>query len=260
MISGTRRWPTTLWIKAWYESRSRFLIGVGLVCLWSAAFLMRARTQFPPQNAPPLSFSAFVWREMIGNERTVAFAWMALVLGLGGMQREREAKTAAFTLVLPVTRFQFVSTRAMIGLAQVALLALIPAMAIPLLSPIIAHQSYPLEQAVQFAALYSGWGVVFFGLGFLWSTLFPGAYTAIAACVVTPFALIFIHAYVFGFDDRIFPVGNFSVFMGGLPYVDPMNRGSMLLTRIPWIPLVALGGVALLLLISASAAVKRMDF
>lgn len=259
-MSGCPGWPKTLWRKAWCESRSRFLMGIGIMCVASAAFLIRARTQFPPQHLPQLPFSAFVWSEMIGNEGTVAFGLMALVLGLGGLQREREAKTAAFTLVLPVTRFQIVSTRAMIGLAQVALLALIPAVAIPLLSPIIAHQSYPAVQAFQFAGLYVGWGVVFLALGFIRSILFTGTYTAIAACVVTPFALFVMNRIAFDGDNTAFPILNFAVFMSGLPYVDPIHQGSMLLTRIPWIPLMALGGLALLLLVGANAAVERMDF
>ena len=250
-----------LWTKAWVESRARFLLAVALLCLLSLAFVVRTRTSFPPPEFPALPFSAFVWGETIGNMRPMLFALIALVLGLGGLQRERTSKTASFTLVLPVTRTQIVRARALTGAAQVVVLALVPALLIPSLLPSIGHQSYPFTQAMGFAVLYLGWGLVFFAIGFLWSTLFSGTYTAVGACIVTPFAALVAHERLFDHRGIEFPTGNFASFMSGIPYVDPIYRGTMLLVGpVPWVPLLTLAASAVMIVGVATAFVHRQDF
>src|SRR5215470_11300062 len=135
-----------LWYKAWRESRSRFCLAVAVVTVYCLTVLVRARTAFPPPEAPHLPYSAFVWGEFYAPFKAVAFSFIALVLGLGGLQRERGAGTAPFTLALPVVRGQIVATRALVGLAELIGVALIPVLVVPGLSPMLAHQSYPAWQ------------------------------------------------------------------------------------------------------------------
>ena len=91
---------------------------------------------------------------------------LALLLGVGGLKRERDYGTSGFMLALPVSRFRLVSARAFIGIAEVALLAFLPALLIPALSP-LEGQVYPWSQAFQFGLLWAAGGAFLFMFGFI---------------------------------------------------------------------------------------------
>src|SRR5262245_10196884 len=120
-----------LWYKAWRESRVRFLLTAAVWTLLCLGLMYRARTGFPPPERPDLLYSAWVWANIYGNFNPTVFIILAMVLGLGGLQRERPVGSAPFTLSLPVTRFRLVQVRAATGLLQVAILSFIPMMLIP---------------------------------------------------------------------------------------------------------------------------------
>ncbi|HTM05503.1 MAG TPA: ABC transporter permease subunit [Vicinamibacterales bacterium] len=246
--------------KAWWESRIRFLLCAAVLAGGAAEFLVRSRTGFPPVEVPALKYSAFVWGNLIGNHQPIVFAMISLVLGLGGLQRERAAGTAAYTLMLPVTRGALISARALVGIAQVVVLATAPLVAVALLAPVLANHSYPIGQAAHFALLYMAWGVVFFAVGLLWSTLLSGTLSALAACVVTPFIyLILIASHV---DERGRWVdANFATFMSGMAYLDRVHSGTSLLGPVfPWIPCAMLLAVAAVVFMLAVWRTKRQDF
>src|SRR5262245_8916000 len=108
--------------KAWLESRARFLVGAVLLSAVTIAlvrFFLRnlAHLGTPPDDwLRPVSFMVF------GGPPSMVFVLLALILGLGGLQRERAAGTAPFTLGLPVTRLQLVAARTMVGLVETAVL------------------------------------------------------------------------------------------------------------------------------------------
>ena len=245
-----------LWYKAWRESRSRFLIAAVAVAVFSFGVLLRARTSFPPPHAPLLPYSAFVWGEFYGNGRAVAFSVIALVLGLGGLQRERAAGTAPFTLALPVARGQLVAVRFLVGLLELITLTTIPTVAVPMLSPLLAHQIYPLMQSVQYAALFLSWGVVWFTLGFVWSVVFAGEFTAVTAAILTPLAYMVVLGASRG--ERRVPAANpFAMMSGGL---DPNLGGRMLLTEpLPWTAMFALFVIAAVLALGAWRVTVRQS-
>jgi hypothetical protein len=58
------------------------------------------------------------------------FQLMVIFLELGGLFRERAHHTAVFTPALPVSRVQLVAAHAAVGLAEMAVLALLPALLI----------------------------------------------------------------------------------------------------------------------------------
>src|SRR5215471_21782384 len=145
-----------LWYKAWRESRVRFLLTLAVWSFLCVGLMYRARTGFPPPERPDLPYSAWVWSNIFGNMNPTVFVILVMILGLGGLQRERPVGTAAFTLSLPVRRVRLVLVRAAAGIIQMMLLAFIPALLIPTLSPLIAHQSYAFTQAVQFGLLFFG--------------------------------------------------------------------------------------------------------
>jgi ABC-2 type transport system permease protein len=220
-----------LWYKAWRESRSRFLIAVAAVTVFSVGVLLGARTNFPPPQAPMLPYSAFVWGEFYGNWRAVVFSMIALLLGLGGLQRERASGSAPFTLALPITRGR--------------------------LSPLLARHAYPWSQSLQYAALFMSWGIVWFAIACLWSALFRGEFTAAVAAILTPFAYMVLYGASSG--DQRFPGANpFAMMSGGL---DRHLGGRMLLTEpLPWVAMLVLAAIAAALVCGAWRVTVRQNF
>jgi hypothetical protein len=185
------------------------------------------------------------------------FIILVMVLGLGGLQRERPVGTAAFTLSLPITRIRLVVVRASLGLLQVFILSFIPAVLIPTLSPLLAGQSYPESQALQFGLLFMTWGAVAFGVGFLWSSLFAGEFTGPALCVITP---VVYRILITGISElQRFPAFNYANFMSGLPYIKSPVK--VLIDKpLPWTTFLILTEVTLALITSAARITHQQDF
>ena len=246
-----------LWYKAWRESRARFLAAAIALVVLAVAFILSARTTFPPPELPKLPYTAFVYGN-IWNPGPRVFVFVALVLGLGGLRRERAHATSALTLALPVSRLQLTATRALVGLLELAVLALIPALVIPTLSPLVVNQTYPLLHALKFGALFLSWGAVCFAVGFLWSTVLAGEYTATVACVLTPLAYIVVYANV-SQGGRRFPSANPFEFMSTAGQVAHNGRG-LLLDPLPWATMLILVTVAAGILFAAARVTKRQNF
>jgi ABC-2 type transport system permease protein len=246
-----------LWYKAWRESRVRFLLSAAVMIFLCLSLMNRARTGFPPPERPDLPYSAWVWANIYGNLNPTVFVILVMILGLGGLQRERPVGTAPFTLTLPVTRVRLVFVRAAMGLIQVAVLSLIPVMLVPTLSPLIARQSYPVIQALQFALLFMTWGAVAFAVGFVWSSVFGGEFTGTALCVITPV----VYRILVSNSSRLqsFPAFNYASFMSGLPYIlSPVK--DLIVKPLPWTTLAGLAAVTIALITCAARITHQQDF
>jgi ABC-2 type transport system permease protein len=245
-----------LWYKAWLESRVRFLASAIVLALYCVSFVEQARVNFPPIFEPGLPYSAFVWRGIYNGIDSLFFVAMALLLGWGGLQRERASGTVAFTLALPVTRLEVLRSRATVAIVETMALAAIPALTVPWLSERIGHP-YSAAQAMRFAALFAAAGAVWSSVGLLWSTLLAGEHGAIVASLATPvlYAVVMRSAWV-----RQWPAANIFNVMNGarLGWLDA--RTSLLVARFPWPAVLALAGVAAGLLVTAAAAEARDDF
>ena len=246
-----------LWYKAWRESRGRFLIAFVAIAVFSVGVMLYARTGFPLPENPRVPYSAFVWGEFYSNSRQGVFCLIALLLGLGGLQRERAGRTASFTLALPITRGRLLSTRAMVGLLELTAIALVPVIVVPALSP-LARQTYPLSQSVQYGALFMSWGVVWFAVGVVWSVVFAGEWTATAVSVISPFVYMIVYTRASGGGRRFIAANPFEMMSGGL---DHSVGGRMLLTEpLPWLAMLVLAAIAATLLCAAWRITLRQDF
>jgi ABC-2 type transport system permease protein len=179
-----------LWHKAWLESRLRFLLGaalIGAACTIAVLFHHPIRAALATSTSPLNTDVAYIYRVHQGFVRQT-FMLLAFILGLGGLLRERDLGTSAFTLALPVTRLRLVAVRAAIGLVELAALAILPAVVIVALSP-IAHIHYPASQAFAFAGLWLAAGSTLFAAAFLCSSLMGGEYTAFIVAWVAYFGL-----------------------------------------------------------------------
>jgi hypothetical protein len=245
-----------LWYKAWRESRVRFLLSLAVLAILCFGLMYRARTGFPPAEQPNLTYTAWVWGSIYGNLNPTVFVMLAMMLGLGGLQRERFG-TAAFTLSLPVKRNRLVAVRAAVGLLQVAVLSLVPALTIPALSPFLTGQFYPETQALHFTLLYWSWGAIAFSVGFVWSSLFGGEFTGTALCVITPvvYRILVQNSPVL----RRFPAANYANFMSGLPFIESPVK--VLITKpLPLMSLLFLTATAAGLVACAALITRRRDF
>lgn len=177
-----------LFYKAWRESRTRFLVGALAMAVY-CAFITLFRPAEEPSLAARLlanSYSAYIDNQIFSGSSTLFFDLLVIFLGLGGLLRERRHHTAAFTLALPASRAQLVGAQIGVGLTELAFLALLPTLLIPPLSA-LAHQSYPIAEALRFTLLRFICGTEIFAISFLLSVVLRGVYTAPLACCVVVF-------------------------------------------------------------------------
>jgi ABC-type transport system involved in multi-copper enzyme maturation permease subunit len=178
----------------------------------------------------------------------LALAWLCLVVLLmeKGVRRERAHGTAGFTLAIPVSRSRLIAVRAAVGVAELALLALLPALIIPALSPFVG-ESYPFTQALHFSVLWAGCGTVVLGTAFFLSTLLAGEYSAWIVCFVV---LFFYSAIVNVPPLASFPSVDFFRIMAGRQLIGPL----------PWLPLSIIMLLALGWVMVADRITQRQDF
>lgn len=165
-----------LWYKAWRESRGTFLLSAAAIGLLCAAFALLRKEAGGGISDEPLPYAVYIWKAVYRGYLREVFVILVLLLGMGGLMRERDNGTAGFTVTLPVSRRRLVLVRAATGLLEVIGLALLPAVLIPGLSA-VAGESYPYAQAWQFALLWAAGGGFIFTIGFLSSCIFSGPYT-----------------------------------------------------------------------------------
>jgi ABC-type transport system involved in multi-copper enzyme maturation permease subunit len=156
-----------------------------MFCLFVVLF--RHRIQADGSPILPLlrarDYNQYIYNVIYSGTLKGIFALLTIFLGLGGMLRERRHRTAIFTLALPVSRLQLVATQMGVGLSELAILSLLPALLIPSLS-LLVHQSYPLAQALHFSFLWFACGSIIFAAAFLLSVVLDGEYTAPLVCYV----------------------------------------------------------------------------
>ena len=200
-----------LWYKAWRESQARFLLSACTIAGLCVVFVL-----FHSQGAASAyrsrTYVEYIWRIVYKGYLREIFALLALLLGVGGLRRERDYGTAGFTLTLPVSRLRLVSIRAAMGLSEIALLSFLPVIVIPALSPLVG-QVYPWTQALEFGLLWAAGGSFLFVIGFLASILFAGEYTAavVAVTVTLGYSVVadrpFVQRYVIDVHDLMSGTG-----------------------------------------------------
>jgi hypothetical protein len=241
-----------MWSKTWRESRHRFAIAssaVLLIVVWAILNCDEAIRHF--DRLPPITFTQYVWHVYAGRFQMVWTA-SALLLGLGGLLRERSAGTAQYTLSLPVTRRKWMDVRAAFGALEAALLAIIPVAVIPIAARLVGR-SYPPLEALKLSALLVCSGIVFFCLGLFFSSLFSGEFTSMAAGLLAIYLIFTSQDYLY----RWLPYFSMSGLMSGQDFVD---RSTGFLAACPWINVLKSLGAAALLYVSAREIMLRKDF
>jgi ABC-2 type transport system permease protein len=171
-----------LWYKAWRESSMRFLLSAAIVaamCLVYTLFNARLYPGVAHDHPNIRNYTQYIHWTIFGGATRGLLQLSCLLLGLGGLQRDRKQNTLGFTLALPVSRLSLVASRAALGLLQVLALASIPSLVVTAASHIIGQQ-LPLGYAVRFIPLWAAGGIFTFAISFLASVLFSSEYVSFA--------------------------------------------------------------------------------
>lgn len=237
-----------LWIKAWRETRTRFFLVAAILaamCAWAVFF---PQTEIAGRH---IDFRTSVYEFVYYGKAKGVFGILVIFMGTGGLLRERSLRTAAFTLSLPVSRLRLVAVPAIVGLAELAALALLPAILLPILS-ILVGQSYPLQEALQFSILWFGFGSTIFAVAFFFSATASGEFVA----PVAAYLVVMLQGYVGPAIGIEFVLKA----MSGLGTVYRDASGNLVATGLPWASLAAYSALALILFAVSGVVTQRRDF
>lgn len=175
-----------LWYKAWRESCVRFFLSAGIIavmCLLYILFHTRLYSGIIHDHPNVHNYIQYIHWTIFGGATRGIMQLSCLLLGLGGLQRDRKQNTLGFTLALPASRFALVATRAALGFLQVLALAAIPALVVPAASHLVGQQ-LPLGYALRFIPLCVSGGMFTFAISFLASVIFTSEYVSLSVAYV----------------------------------------------------------------------------
>jgi len=251
--------------KAWLETRWRFLSGLAvLVCAAVAIVLAYPRAVAVLQEAARFdraselgrqiaenldllgSYQGYVWSQWFRQTMRQLWALFAVMLGTGGLLAQTSGGGALYTLSLPLSRTRLLGIRAATALAELAVLALVPALVVPLASPAVG-QSYSVADAFVYGLCMFVAGSTLFSLTFLLSTVFTDIWRPplIVLCLAGFIALV-----------REALQGPSTASLLGVMTAESYFRGHGL----PWLGLFAALALSLLFLYAAARNIARQDF
>lgn len=264
--TATRKVLRALLTKTWLETRSRFLISAlamtGL-CMWLVLSQGPLRERLSGvaavANHGPLSelaslYSRYLQRFVYAGALEPLAELFAVVLAMGGLQKERELGITGLTLSLPVTRSHLTTVRAIAGIGQVALIALIPAVLIPVLSALVGD-SYPASQSFSFFLLWTAAHAAVFSAAMLVSSLVSNQITAllVAGLWLITHSMIALLPVLQPFKLRPGWIASGTT----MPYLDPVTG---LLTGLPWTRLLILLLVSSCFIAATARVTEHQDY
>ena len=250
-----------IWYKSWLETRWRFLIGLVLLMCSAAGVVFtypKVRELMPLvpgidlggelgrriREAAELSreYRGYVWSQGFRQNLAQMATLFAVLLGTGGLA---SGGATLFTLSLPVSRRRLVGIRAAAGLAEFFLLALVPSLLIPLLSPAIG-ESYSVAAALVHGVCLFAAGAVFFSFALLLSTVFADLWRPLLMALTVAFILAIVEAF-----GDLSGYGIYTVMSGDAYF----RTGA-----VPWGGLLASAAASAALLYGAVVNVTNRDF
>jgi ABC-2 type transport system permease protein len=240
------------WYKPWCELRARILLSAAAIAVACGfAVWMEGLSGYDST-----SYAHYLWSATYNSLVRILFVLLGAGLGAGGLLQEQEQSTVGSTLALPVSRVRVTLLRAGMGYAGVVLMSLMPAMVLPLASPLVG-QHYDFAEALDFFVLYACAGSVIYGFTFLLSHLMAGEYSAMLLAVpgVVAYSVLI---EMLGLD-RISSLNVLNVMSGSdMPWFDG-NTG-LFLGGLPWAALMVMLLIAAGLVYIAARRMDRRDF
>jgi len=252
-----------LWYKSWLETRWRFLIGLVLM-LCSAAGVVLLYPQvmrlMPMAKSIDVSgeigrriheavelqhtYRGYIWSQWFRQNLSQLATLFAVLLGTGGLLAQRSGGAALYTLSMPVSRTRLLTVRAATGLGELFVLALVPALLIPMLSPAVGESYSVVSTLVHVVCVFIACSV-FYSFAFLLSTVF--------ADVWRPLLVALALALVLSAFEQLFrpSIGLFRV-MSAESY---FRSG-----QLPWLGLLACVAASIVMQYAAATNIARRDF
>jgi hypothetical protein len=253
-----------LWYKSWLETRWRFLIGLAILLLSVIGTVLaypRVEHLLPLASIDTSSlvgqrikaiadlsrtYAGYIWAQWLRQNNVQMLSLFAAILGAGGLLSQAAGGGALFTLSLPVSRDRLFGVRAATGLTELAVLAFVPSLLLPLLSPAVG-QTFGFGAALAYGACAFVAAAVLFSATCLLSTVFSDVWrpalivcaAAVALGVLEPFFGTLSRYSLFGIMD-----GETYFRDGGLP----------------WLGLLASAAASAAMLFAASRNIARQDF
>src|SRR4051812_13346213 len=180
-----------VWHKAWRDTRWRFFTGLVLLLVLACGTVVdyRAVQQLGPHTSISFDVSTaigrtlqdafetqreyrgFVWWQWFRQNLEQLWTLFAILIGAGGLLARSTGDGALFALTLPASRRQLLGGRLGIGFAELAVLALVPSLLIPLMSPAIGER-YSVVDVLVHGVCMTVAGSAWFVLTVLLSTMF----------------------------------------------------------------------------------------
>lgn len=247
-----------LWYKAWLETRSRFFVSLVTLTTFSSIFFHHAlyiscsNTLPCPEKISRSERMSEFHRLLFINQQYVVIMWILAVvlLGMGGLVREKTLGTSSLTLTLPVSRARLMRVRVATGVFQAIALGVVPWLAVFIVSS-RARMPISVAQVGFYILLLVGGGLIYFATAVLVSSLVSGEYTAPAVA----FGAVLMGAMLFDNWLRRFNVwrlvtGDFSI-----------DRNTFLLSKhLPWSGILGSLCAATLMLLASVMTVQRKEF
>ena len=242
------------WYKCWCEVRTRVFVSV-LALAVACVFIVFYQQTMRDHADAPMTYVGYIWKSVYNSFGRDLFVLMSIAMAGGGLLQERTHGTLGFTLALPISRWQAVITRAVVGYLGIVAMALVPAIVVPFLSPQVG-QHYPLAQALQFSLLWACSGSAIYALTSLLSYLMEGEYSAMLVSI--PSLMIYGALLQLPWLAR---VPSFDIFhlMNGedMPFFDETQH---LITRsLPWIALIVTLAVSTSFVYAAGRRMQQRD-
>ena len=245
-----------LWYKSWLETRWRFLIGLALLMCTAAwiVFLYPRAVKLLPlvsnvdaggeidrqiREAAELmrTYRGYIWSQWFSDNASL-LSIFAVLLGTGGLLSQASRGGALFTLSMPASRNRMLGVRAATGLGELLVLAFVPSLLLPLLSPLVG-QSYAIGDVLVHSGCLFIQGAALFSATFLLSTVFSDVWS--------PWLIVFCAA-------KFLDMSPYS--LSGITSAESYFRGG----GVPWLGLLALAAVSAAMLYGAVANISRRDF
>ena len=247
-----------LWHKAWLETRARFFTCLATLTIFSAVFVHHA---LAVTNSSDSGYSRGVmrpglqadfYRLLFVTQQFVVIMWILAVvlLGMGGIVREKASGNAPLTLSFPVSRARLLGVRIGLGTLEAIVLGVVPWLTVLSIS-LFAGMPILLTQVGLYVLLLVAGGLVYFATAILVSSLIEGEYTAPAVA----FGLVLLSAIIL---DAWFRPFNLWRLVTGDFYID--RKTYLLAARIPWFGILCSLSAASAMLLLSLKVIQRREF
>ena len=235
-----------LWYKAWLETRSRFLTSLATLTIFCAVFVHHAQGLLRPEWTTDFNRLLFVTQQFV----VIMWILAVVLLGMGGIVREKALGTSSLTLSLPVSRAHLLGIRVGMGVLETITLGVVPWATIFLVSS-LGRMPILITQVEFYVLLLVGGGSVYFAMSILVSSLVEGEYTAPAVA----FGLALLAAMLF--DAWLRPYNVWRLVTGDY-YVD--RKTHLLSGHFPWFGTLACMCAAGLMFLVSIKVIQRREF